>query len=223
MTVADPAVVASLLWRSRLAEWKRIRKREVSTENNSKFKRNNMENVNMIFCGLGGQGILFMTKIFARAALDKGLETLGAETHGMAQRGGSVVSHLKLGTASSSLVREQTAGFLLALEENEAYRNLPYMAPGGSLYVNVEENEFPRKDVIPYMEKQGIVYHAFPAQKTAMALGSPMSTNLALMGFFAAAEDGPFTRDELRQTIINVSPDRFRENNLKVFDAGFGS
>ena len=47
-----------------------------------------MENMNMIFCGLGGQGILFMTKIFARAALDKGLETLGAETHGMAQRGG---------------------------------------------------------------------------------------------------------------------------------------
>ena len=50
-----------------------------------------------------------------------------------------------------------------------------------------------------------------------------MSTNLALMGFFAAAEDEPFTHDELRQTIINVSPDRFRENNLTVFDTGFGS
>jgi indolepyruvate ferredoxin oxidoreductase, beta subunit len=182
-----------------------------------------MENVNMIFCGLGGQGILFMTKIFAHAALDKGLPTLGAETHGMAQRGGSVISHLKLGTAESSLVREQTAGFLLSLEENEAYRNLPFLAPGGRLYVNAEENEFPRKDVIPYMEKQGITYHAFPAQKTAMALGSPMSTNLALIGFFASAENEPFTHDELRQTIINVSPDRFRENNLKVFDAGFGS
>jgi indolepyruvate ferredoxin oxidoreductase beta subunit len=182
-----------------------------------------MENVNMIFCGLGGQGILFMTKIFARAALDKGLQTLGAETHGMAQRGGSVVSHLKLGTAASSLVREQTAGFLLALEENEAYRNLPFLAPGGSLYVNAEENEFPRKEVIPYIEKQGITYHAFPAQKTAMDLGNPMSTNLALMGFFTSLEDQPFTHDELRQTIISVSPDSFRDNNLKVFDAGFGS
>jgi len=182
-----------------------------------------MENINMIFCGLGGQGILFMTKIFARAAMDKGLATLGAETHGMAQRGGSVVSHLKLGKAASSLVREQTAHFLLALEENEAYRNLPFLAPGGRLYVNAEENRFPRKEVIPYIEKQGITHRAFPAQKTAMALGNPMSTNLALMGFFSSFESDPFTHDELRETIIAVSPERFRDNNLKVFDAGYGA
>ena len=180
-----------------------------------------MENVNMIFCGLGGQGILFMTKIFARAALDKGLATLGAETHGMAQRGGSVVSHLKLGKMESSLVRNQTARFLLALEENEAYRNLPFLSRGGSIYVNAEENAFPRKEVLPYMEKQNISVHAFPARKTAMKLGNPMSTNLALMGFFTSFESEPFTHDELRNTIIAVSPDRLRENNLKVFDAGF--
>ena len=181
-----------------------------------------MKNTNMIFCGLGGQGILFMTKIFARAALDKGLQTLGAETHGMAQRGGSVVSHLKLGQMESSLVREQTARFILALEENEAYRNLPFLSPGGSIYVNAEKNGFPRKEAAPYMEKQSIICHAFPAQKTAMNLGNPMSTNLALMGFFASFEKEPFTHEELRNTIIAVSPDRFRENNLKVFDAGFG-
>ena len=109
----------------------------------------------MIFCGLGGQGILFMTKIFARAALDKGLPTLGAETHGMAQRGGSVVSHLKLGPASSSLVREQTARFLLALEENEAYRNLPFLAPGGTIYVNAETDAFPRKEALALYGKTG--------------------------------------------------------------------
>ena len=179
-----------------------------------------MENINMIFCGLGGQGILFMTKIFARAALDKGLPTLGAETHGMAQRGGSVVSHLKLGSATSSLVREETARFLLALEENEAYRNLPLLASGGTLFVNAKTDAFPRKEVAPYLEQKNITYHAFPAQKLAMELKNPMSTNLALMGFFAAFETEPFTPEELRNTIIAVSPDRFRENNLKVFDAG---
>ena len=181
-----------------------------------------MENVNMIFCGLGGQGILFMTKIFARAALDKGLATLGAETHGMAQRGGSVVSHLKLGQMASSLVRDQTARFLLALEENEAYRNLPFLMPGGTIYVNTEGNAFPRKEVRPYLDQQNISVHAFPAQKTAADLGNPMSTNLALMGFFTSLENEPFTYTELRNTIIAVSPDRFRVNNLKVFDAGYG-
>ncbi len=179
-----------------------------------------MENINMIFCGLGGQGILFMTKIFARAALNKGMPTLGAETHGMAQRGGSVISHLKLGKAASSLVREKTARFLLALEENEAYRNLPFLAPGGKIYVNGDKDESPRESVQSYIEEQGISWYPFPAQKTAMALGNPMSTNLALMGFYAARETEPFSREDLRQTIIDVSPDRFRENNLKVFDAG---
>jgi indolepyruvate ferredoxin oxidoreductase beta subunit len=143
-----------------------------------------MENINMIFCGLGGQGILFMTKIFARAALDKGLATLGAETHGMAQRGGSVVSHLKLGTASSSLVREQTAQFLLALEENEAYRNLPFLAPGGSIYVNAEKNEFPRKDVSPILEKQGITYHAFPRPENRHGTGESHEHQSGAHGLF---------------------------------------
>ena len=145
--------------------------------------RNIMENVNMIFCGLGGQGILFMTKIFARTALDKGLPTLGAETHGMAQRGGSVVSHLKLGTAASSLVREQTAGFMLALEENEAYRNLPFLAPGGSLYVNAKKNDFPRKDVLPYMEKQGIVLPCLPCPENGYGSGKPHVHQSGVDGF----------------------------------------
>ncbi len=61
-----------------------------------------MENVNIVLCGLGGQGILFMTKVIAQAALDKGYQVLGAETHGMAQRGGSVISHLRLGEVQNS-------------------------------------------------------------------------------------------------------------------------
>ncbi len=54
-----------------------------------------MKTTNFVLSGLGGQGILFMTKVLATAALNKGFDILGAETHGMAQRGGSVVSHLK--------------------------------------------------------------------------------------------------------------------------------
>ena len=92
-----------------------------------------MEAINIALCGLGGQGILFMTKVLAQAAMDKGLNIIGAETHGMAQRGGSVISHLRIGDAESSLVRSGTANLLLALEENEGYRNLPLMADGATI------------------------------------------------------------------------------------------
>ncbi|MBW1920143.1 MAG: 2-oxoacid:acceptor oxidoreductase family protein, partial [Deltaproteobacteria bacterium] len=78
-----------------------------------------MDSVDIVLCGLGGQGILFMTRVIAQAALDKGLNIMGAETHGMAQRGGSVVSHLRLGQAQGSLVRTGSAHFLLGLDENE--------------------------------------------------------------------------------------------------------
>lgn len=178
-----------------------------------------MKNMDIVLCGLGGQGILFMTKILAQSALEKGISIMGAETHGMAQRGGSVVSHLRLGDVKGSLVRAGTAHILLALEENEAYRNLAYLGKKGSLYVNGDPNNFPRSEVVPYFEKNEIVARCTLAGKTAMELGTPMSANLALIGFFSAFAESPFTYNEVRETVERVSPDRFKETNLKVFDA----
>jgi indolepyruvate ferredoxin oxidoreductase beta subunit len=98
-----------------------------------------MDTINIVLCGLGGQGILFMTKVLAEDALRRKIPVLGAETHGMAQRGGSVVSHLRMGNAKSSLVSSGQARFLLALDPWEAYRNLPFLAPGGFLFANAPE------------------------------------------------------------------------------------
>jgi indolepyruvate ferredoxin oxidoreductase beta subunit len=180
-----------------------------------------METVNFVLSGLGGQGILFMTKILAGAALEKGLPVMGAETHGMAQRGGSVVSHLRIGPAESSLVRAGTARFLLALEENEAYRSLPFLAREGSLYVNAEPDLFPRPPVKDYLDRTGIARHAADASRIALSLDSPMSSNLALLGFFAAFGEGPLSPDEIRAGIDRASPERFKIQNIEVFEAGF--
>jgi len=185
------------------------------------LKGGGMETVNFVLSGLGGQGVLFMTKILAHAALGKGLKVMGAETHGMAQRGGSVISHLRLGDVESSLVRTGSAHFLLALEESEAYRNIPFLARGGGIYANAETDRFPRPEVKPYLDKKGVVYHCLPAGEIAMNLGTPMSSNLALLGFFSGFKEGPLSHEDLRKTIDQVSPDRFKEVNLNVFDAGF--
>lgn len=180
-----------------------------------------MENTNFVLSGLGGQGILFMTKLLAQAAVNRGFKIMVAETHGMAQRGGSVVSHLRIGDVAGSLVRAGSAHTLLALEESEAYRNLSFVARGGTLYVNAPKNVLVREEVRPYLDRMKMGCRFFPALETAMGLGAPRSANLALLGFFSAFQDGPVGHDDLRKTIDQVSPDRLREINLKVFDLGF--
>ena len=180
-----------------------------------------MEPVNIVLCGLGGQGILFVTKVLAEASMEKGYRVLGAETHGMAQRGGSVVSHLRIGEVESSLVRTDSADVVLALEEHEGYRNLPFLKQGGRLYVNAAPDGFPREDVRAYLEKQRVTARSAPAGELAMSLNAPMSTNLALLGFYSAFEDTPATHDELRATIQRITPERFLEANFRVFDAGY--
>ncbi len=179
-----------------------------------------METVNIVLCGLGGQGILFMTKVLAQAGLDKGFKVMGAETHGMAQRGGSVVSHLRFGEVEGSLVKTDSARFLLSLDEFEAYRNLPYVSTGGRMYVNAEPASFPRAEIRDYLGKKGILSRGMAADRVALELNAPLSSNLALLGYFAAMEESPVRAEEMRGTIERISPERFVEANLRIYDAG---
>lgn len=179
-----------------------------------------MDATNFVLCGLGGQGILFMTKVLAEAAMNKGFNVMGAETHGMAQRGGSVISHLRLGDVQGSLVMSGSAHYLLSLNEEEGYRNLPFLSKKARLYVNADPARGLRPEVNDYLEKNGIICHVVPASTIAQESGFPMATNLVLLGFFSAFEEGPLTRDDLRATIEKISFDRFRKDNLLVFDAG---
>lgn len=178
-----------------------------------------MKTVNYVLSGLGGQGILFMTKILATTALKNGYPILGAETHGMAQRGGSVVSHLRIGSAKSSLIRAGEADFLLAMDEAEAYRYLPCLKKKGGLFANAPSHAFPDERVTGYLEKKQIIPRAMEAAKTAMDLGSPRSTNLAMVAFYAAFGVGPLSADALRGTVADMSPGPFKRTNLKIFDA----
>ncbi|HUU40392.1 MAG TPA: indolepyruvate oxidoreductase subunit beta [Desulfatiglandales bacterium] len=180
-----------------------------------------MNTVNIVLCGLGGQGILFMTKVLSWAAVNKGLNILGAETHGMAQRGGSVTSHLRLGDVESSLVRAGTAHFLISLDDVEAYRNLPFLAKGAEMYVNASSELFPEERVRLFLDSRRITYRTIPAEKMAQELGAPLSSNLALLGYFSAFRKGPLTYKSLRTTIEEISPDPFKEINFTIFDAGY--
>lgn len=180
-----------------------------------------METVNIILSGLGGQGILFMTRVLAQAAMDKGFDVMGAETHGMAQRGGSVISHLRLGEVKSSLVRNGTAHFLLSLEENEGYRNLSFLSQGGRMYVNTSSKHFPIEEVKGFLDKRKIIYRSIPAGIIAQDLGAPRSSNLALLGYFSAFNEGPIGYNDIKMTIDKISPTKFKNINSQIFEAGY--
>lgn len=97
-----------------------------------------MSGQQLIISGVGGQGILFLTRILAEAAMGKGMRVMTSETHGMAQRGGVVISHLKAGDFASPLVRPGLADGLIAMKEENVALHRHFLRPGGWIIVNAK-------------------------------------------------------------------------------------
>lgn len=181
-------------------------------------------NIQMIISGVGGQGVLLITRIFAHFALEEGYPIIGSEDHGMSQRGGSVMTHLKIGDFNSPLVKKGNADILLSLEKNEAYRTLPYLRPsvhgkdGGLCFINASDPNFMDPKVKSFLGEKGIEIHIFPAEHLAKEMGMPQSINIALIGFATAHPRFPFPHEKLRRAIEKVTHPNFREVNLRIFE-----
>ena len=171
----------------------------------------------IIVAGLGGQGVIFATRLIAQAAVRLGWPVVGSETHGMSQRGGSVLSHIKLAAAEAPLIRRGTADLLLAFERHEAVRALHYLRSGGVCVVNAEDGV--GYDLEGALEQASITVHALPATPMAMAQGSAALVNVILIGFACALGALPIPEPALRATLAEGSAAR-REQNLRGFSAG---
>ena len=184
-------------------------------------------NIQMIISGVGGQGVLLVTRIFAAIALREGYPLIGSEDHGMSQRGGSVMTHLKIGNFDSPLVKKGSADILLSLEENEAYKTLHYLKPstkgqnGGLCFINAPDPNYMNQEIKTYLKEKGIETYVFGADQLAREMGSIQSANIALIGFATAHPRFPFPHDKLREAIERVSAQKFREVSLKIFEKGF--
>jgi indolepyruvate ferredoxin oxidoreductase, beta subunit len=160
----------------------------------------------IIVSGLGGQGAVTLTRLLAEAAMELGLPVITSETHGMAQRGGTVISMVKVGLFRGPLIPVGAADLGLFLHENNLAVHRYYVKPGGTLVVNGA----PAGD-----------YLAVDALGVAAGLGlPPITVNLVVLGF-AAGQEKLFCRDDLLEKIIREkSPPRFREGNLLAFQGG---
>jgi indolepyruvate ferredoxin oxidoreductase beta subunit len=135
----------------------------------------------ILLSGVGGQGILFLSRLLAEAAIAGGFPVLTSETHGMAQRGGVVVSHLKVGGFDSPLVRTGRADLLLVLKRENVPLHRPFLADGGALIVNAPVATDPGS---------GVRVHAVDADALALSAGNPHAVNLVLLGFALARVGG---------------------------------
>jgi indolepyruvate ferredoxin oxidoreductase beta subunit len=184
-------------------------------------------NIQMIISGVGGQGVLLVTRIFAAFALREGCPLIGSEDHGMSQRGGSVMTHLKIGNFDSPLVKKGSADILLSLERNEAYKTLYYLKPslngrdGGLCFINAPDPNYMNQEIKSYLKEKGIETYVFGADQLARETGSVQSANIALIGFASAHPRFPFSLDKLRDAIEQVTAQKFREVSLKIFKKAF--
>jgi indolepyruvate ferredoxin oxidoreductase beta subunit len=184
-------------------------------------------NIQIIISGVGGQGVLLVTRIFAEIALKEGYSLIGSEDHGMSQRGGSVMTHLKIGNFDSPLIKKGGADILLSLEKTEAYKTLHYLKPamngrdGGLCFINSPDPDYMDHQIKTYLSDKGMEVYVFGADQMAREMGSVQSANVALIGFASAHPRFPFSNDRLRVAIEQVTPQRFREISVKLFDKGF--
>lgn len=184
--------------------------------------------VNVLFSGVGGQGIILASKILAKCAFDYGYMVKESELHGMAQRGGSVISHVRFGEeVYSPLIQRGKADFLVALEELEGLRYTYYLKPGGNVVLN-QKRIIPSSlnpDLAPYpenaksrLEAMGFHVDAVNAFEIANTLGNSRMENIVLMGILSVYM--PFTISAWEKVIKESVPVKTIDINLAAFQKG---
>ena len=186
-------------------------------------------NKDILICGVGGQGTVLASKILAASAMEEGFEVHSAETIGMAQRGGPVTSHVRIGEARSPLIPFGGADLLLAFEPGEAVRNLKYLRPDGAVIVNTRAMK-PVTESLHPSGYDGEAMTAFlrarceclpvDAEEICAPFGSGKFFNVILLGIAAGSGRLGLNAEILRQEIARRVPERFREVNLQAFEAG---
>ena len=174
----------------------------------------------IICAGIGGRGVLLASTILIEAAISSGLKAVASDEYGMSQRGGSVVSLVKVGDCASPFIGRENGDILLAFEESEFYKTLVFLKEGGLALINTSAGVLP-PSVDALLQKRGITCRLVDADGIARDEGMFQSANMALLGYFASFGVAPFTRQVLENTIRSRVPEKFLVKNLAVFGKGF--
>lgn len=182
----------------------------------------------IMIVGVGGQGSLLASKLLGNVLMKEGHDVKVSEVHGMAQRGGSVVTYVKYGEkVYSPVVEEGEADLIISFELCEAARYLSYLKKGGRIIVNDQKiapmpvitgaASYP-EDIVGKIRQAGCSITAFDALSAALEAGSSKAVNLALLGALSVHME--FSEELWKEAIRETVPPKFVEMNLKAFDLG---
>ena len=188
-------------------------------------------NKDILICGVGGQGTVLASKIIAAAAMDEGSPVHSAETIGMAQRGGSVTSHVRIGeNVYSPLIPFGSAEMMLAFEPAEAVRNIRYLRRDGMAVVNTAATRPVTESLRPTgydgsnmtaWLRQNCNCIFVDAEEVCRPFGSTKFFNIILLGIAAGSGNLGIGAETLLRQIEKNVPARFLEQNLAAFRAGY--
>ena len=189
-------------------------------------------NKNIILCGVGGQGTVLASRLISSAAMARHIPVLSAETIGMAQRGGSVFSHLRMGAAdeeiSSPMIALGTADILIGFEPGETVRLLPYLKPDGQVITASRSvmpvtaaltgGSYDGADMLRYLEDNVQNLSVVDTETALAELGNPKVTNVLLLGY--AAESGALglTAEDLKDALKERLPEKLWDVNFRALD-----
>lgn len=193
--------------------------------------------INILLAGVGGQGTVLAAKVLAQAAQNKGWQVRTAETIGMAQRGGSVVSHVRMGSEGEAvhapLVTPGTADVIIAFEPGEAARSLGYLKPGGTVVsattlvqpvtAALSSASYSASEVVANLreslDRADASLRLVNDGEVLAALGNRRALNTVLLAAAVACEAVPLTLDELKRAVTACVKPQFVDINIAAIDA----
>lgn len=188
-----------------------------------------MNTKSIMIVGVGGQGTLLASRILGNLALEKGHSVKVSEVHGMAQRGGSVVTYVRYGDeVYSPVICEGEADIIIAFEELEALRYLPYLKKDAKLISNTQQilpmpvitgSALYPTEILQTIKNEGIDLVSIDALTIAENILNSKVTNVVLLGVLARYLD--FDKKDWLDAILKTVPEKFKTANEKAFLAGY--
>lgn len=186
---------------------------------------------NWLLAGVGGQGTVLASKVIAQTAMNRGLNVRTAETIGMAQRGGCVVSHVRMGEdIASPMIPKGQADVLIGFEPAEAVRCLPYLKAGGLVVVNTQPIQpvtatltgkgYEAEAMLAALAQQAPHLVLVDGQALCEACGSSKVLNVALLGAAVGSGQTELTLEEVEAALRQRLPERFQQMNLQALRLG---